>query len=76
MSAWETSVLPVTASAEDDEVDDSGFEEDEELADTDESVGEPDDDLDEKDYPEYEELDDEAPRHPHHDHPRQGDWDG
>ena len=71
MSAWETSLSPVTVSVEDDELDTSDFEEDDELEDKDKDEAEDDDDEEE-----YEEFGAEAPREPHHDHPRRGDWNG
>ena len=69
MSAW-TSLSPVTVSVEDDELDTSDFEEDDELKDKDKDEAEDDDEE------EYEEFGAEAPREPHHDHPRRGDWNG
>ena len=74
MSAWETSLSPVTVSVEDDELDTSDFEEDGELEDKDEDKDK--DVAEDDDEEEYEEFGAEAPREPHHDHPRRGDWNG
>ncbi len=79
MLAWETSVSPVTASVDDDDVAGPDFEEDSELEDDEEEFGEGalEDDFDEDDeeeYEEYEEFDDENVRR--HSHPRREDWNG